>query len=487
MTERDKSEHTEAHLNNEALFPSVLIRQEIRNQGLPDNFYDLVDFWYSPLSSELASRHSNNPSAPLLVGINGAQGSGKSTTVSFLKLLLERQFGKRTVTLSLDDFYLTRTERVRLSRDIHPLFITRGVPGTHDIDLASGIVSALKSCSEAKPCLLPVFDKSTDDRKPADEWTRVTQPPDIILFEGWCYNAPLQGVVQLNESVNTLEKNEDPDGRWRSYIYEQLQHYHEVLFDQTDFFLFISIPDFSKVAEWRGLQEQKLAARNPQASAVMDEAALNRFIQHYERITRDCLQKLPAIADAVIRLDAHHNIASMRLGTLELTRESRWLISTDMDGTLLSHDDYSYEGIAPLIRRLSANQIPVVLNTSKTRAETQKWAQLLHTHSPYIVENGSAIYFPFEMMSELEGRKAGLVADREHQCWVRELGTPVNELQQFVDFMDPDAINFLTCTEAQAMALTGLTPEDVRAARNRAWSVPLHFSDSQAAGAFKKA
>ena len=72
---------------------------------------------------------------PLIIGINGAQGSGKSTLADYIKSYMCAE-GHSAVSLSLDDFYLTREERFQLSRDTHPLLATRGVPGTHDTALA---------------------------------------------------------------------------------------------------------------------------------------------------------------------------------------------------------------------------------------------------------------------------------------------------------------------------------------------------------------
>ena len=69
------------------------------------------------------------------MGLSGCQGSGKSTLVKAIAHVLEDVHHVNAVVLSLDDFYLTKAERELLARTVHPLFATRGVPGTHDLDL----------------------------------------------------------------------------------------------------------------------------------------------------------------------------------------------------------------------------------------------------------------------------------------------------------------------------------------------------------------
>src|SRR4026208_2618132 len=110
---------------------STAITHLIEAEGLPGDYRDVVDRHWRPLSEEIAERWEGRP---LIVGINGAQGSGKSTLCKCLEVLLvEHQ--QRGVTVSLDDLYLTRAERLEAAMDHHPLFATRGVPGTHDIAL----------------------------------------------------------------------------------------------------------------------------------------------------------------------------------------------------------------------------------------------------------------------------------------------------------------------------------------------------------------
>ena len=123
----------------------------------------------------------------------------------------------------------------------------------------------------------------------------------------------------IQQQINELERDEDPAALWRRYANDQLKIYHQQLFDLADMLVYLQVPSFEKVYEWRGLQEQKLAQSATENNhAVMDEQQLARFIQHYERITRACLQQLPQRADLVLQLDEHHAIQSLQIGQAEV-------------------------------------------------------------------------------------------------------------------------------------------------------------------------
>lgn len=266
---------------------------------------------YLPLAAWLAHQADTQP---LVLGINGAQGSGKSTLAKILVLLLEQAFDKTVISLSIDDLYKTRAQRRELAETVHPLLVTRGVPGTHDVELGIELLTRLKQGVNSK-LALPVFDKASDDRLPESNWTQVKAKPDIIIFEGWCVGAVAEDATSLQQPINELETTEDADGSWRHYVNEQLAGPYQQLFDLIDVLLMLKVPDFDKVFEWRGLQEQKLQASLPdsqrQANNTMSEAELKRFIMHYERITRLTLDEMPSRANVVLALDANHQIAQV--------------------------------------------------------------------------------------------------------------------------------------------------------------------------------
>jgi D-glycerate 3-kinase len=267
----------------------------IEAEGLPADYAAVVEYHWQPLADRIASEATKRP---LVVGINGAQGSGKSTLCIFLEQLLADR-GLNAVTLSLDDLYLTRAERAALATQTHPLFMTRGVPGTHDVALGEAILHDLAAGCDT---FLPAFDKATDDREPLARGP--LRQVDVLLFEGWCVGAVPQPAAALREPVNRLEADEDPECSWRREVNRRLATDYAELFARIDLLVMLKVEDFEAVRANRKLQEDKLAARRPRGAGVMDDAALDRFLMHYERLTRWLLAEMPARADVVIEIGA---------------------------------------------------------------------------------------------------------------------------------------------------------------------------------------
>jgi D-glycerate 3-kinase len=220
---------------------------------------------------------------------------------------------RRVAVLSIDDFYLTRAERRRLGNDVHPLLQTRGVPGTHDTGLLANSLDRLAALGDGEQIRLPAFDKSTDDRAPAERWPVVTGPVDFVLFEGWCVGTLPQTSEALREPVNELERELDADGRWRGFVNAQLTGPYARMFAKLERLIFLQSPGFDAIRRWRAGQEHKLAASaGPDAPGIMTATELERFIQHYERLTRANLAALPDAADVVLCLDERHGCQESR-------------------------------------------------------------------------------------------------------------------------------------------------------------------------------
>ena len=274
---------------------------------------EVLESIYVPLAAWLVE-HKNRHQGPLVVGINGAQGAGKSTLFNLLEVTLSLGFGLRVVGFSLDDLYKTRAGRQRLAAEIHPLLATRGVPGTHDVELGISLINQLRAARDGEVVKIPVFDKSIDDRCPERVWQEWLGPVDVVVLDGWCLGAQPQADAELVEPVNELEAQEDPDAVWRSYVNDQLKGQYQELFGMIDLLLMLKVPDMDSVFEWRSLQEQKLAERVRQLQArgepaelrIMGETEIRRFIMHYERLTRMMLETMPDQADVVSYLNENH-------------------------------------------------------------------------------------------------------------------------------------------------------------------------------------
>lgn len=260
--------------------------------SLPAALADYDDSLYQPLADWLLQRR------PRILGIQGTQGSGKSTLAAVLKWHLE-QHGLSVAILSIDDLYLPLAQRQQLAQQRHPLLATRGVPGTHDLALGETILHWVRH--GVGPKALPRFDKSRDDRYPEADWPLLAEPPDLLIFEGWCVAMTAQPASALEPPINALERDEDAKGEWRRYVNQQLAGPYQQLFAALDALIVLKAPGFAQVFNWRRHQEEALRGRG--GSGVMNDEQLRRFIQHYERLTVHGLATLGEQADVVVPLD----------------------------------------------------------------------------------------------------------------------------------------------------------------------------------------
>lgn len=270
---------------------------------LPVPFPALAD--YRRIAAAIARRAATGP---LLVGICGSQGSGKSTMAAFLAALLDAA-GLPTAILSIDDLYLDPEDRPIA---IHPLFATRGVPGTHDVALGLATIDRLFAAGPDDTVAIPRFDKAADRRHPAERWDAFTGPARVVLLEGWFVGATPEDAAALADPINPLEAEEDRDARWRGHANAALAGAYADLFGRLDYLVFLAAPSFDCVFGWRRRQEEKLRAASGGGAGVMDDAALARFIRHYERLTRHLLATLPAQADVVAELAPDQTIRAVR-------------------------------------------------------------------------------------------------------------------------------------------------------------------------------
>lgn len=244
---------------------------------------------------------------PYILGLSGLQGSGKSTLARVMKGAAEAR-GWATEVLTLDDFYYPRSERETLAREVHPLLRTRGVPGTHEIELLLSVLAALPQASDKLPVTWPRFDKGRDTRVTPSRWPRVIRPPRLVIVEGWALGLRPQLQSALETPVNALEREEDPDGRWRHWVNKQLRAY-QPLWRKLDALVVLQAPNWDIVRRWRSEQEEALLARR--APLAMDAVAMARFLAHFERLSRHALATLPALADSVVGYDSQRHVTAL--------------------------------------------------------------------------------------------------------------------------------------------------------------------------------
>ena len=261
---------------------------------------------YIPISFWIEKKYKEKGKT-LFLGLSGGQGSGKTTTTGILKIILNKFFKRNVYVTSIDHFYKTFHERNMLSKKVHALLKTRGVPGTHDIGLVKSFFINIKE-NKFRKLKIPKFDKSTDDRLNYKHWSKINKRPEIVLFEGWCVGAKPQANNLIKKPINTLEAKEDKNLIWRKYVNEKLKQQYKKVFCMIDHFLFMRVPNFDMVFKWRLLQEQKLKKKSNSNQKIMTYNQIKRFIMFYQRITLQMIKDLSKSASIIIFLKKNHEI-----------------------------------------------------------------------------------------------------------------------------------------------------------------------------------
>ena len=261
---------------------------------------------YIPMSFWIENKYKRKGKT-LFLGFSGGQGSGKTTIAEILKIILKKFFKRKIYVSSIDDFYKTFKDRNKMSNNVHPLFKTRGVPGTHDINLIKKFFDILKK-KKFKRIQLPKFEKAIDNRLKKKYWFNIKKKPEIIILEGWCVGAKPQINSLIKKPVNILEKYEDQNLIWRKHVNEKLKKEYKKLFSMIDHLIFMKIPNFNMVFKWRLLQEKKLEKKSHLKKKIMSYNEIKRFIMFYERITLQMVKDLSKSASVVLLLKKNHVI-----------------------------------------------------------------------------------------------------------------------------------------------------------------------------------
>ena len=269
-------------------------------EGMIKNFLIPICFW-------IAKKTDNKK--PYFVGLAGGQGTGKTTISSIIKIILEKYFKLKVFKISIDDFYKTRKERIALSKKVHPMLLTRGVPGTHDINMMLDFFKKSKA-KKFKNMKLPNFNKAIDDRFPKNKWNTINKRPDVIIFEGWCVGARAETNKTLKKSINSMEKANDHKLVWRKYVNQQLKTKYKKLYSQLNCMIYLKAKNFSLLQKWRLKQEHKLWLKTKKKGGhkIMSKGDVINFMQTYQRITQNMFKNMPKYASIILNLNSNHQI-----------------------------------------------------------------------------------------------------------------------------------------------------------------------------------
>ncbi len=237
--------------------------------------------------------------------ISGPQGSGKTTFSTLVKKQLQKKKLK-VLNLSIDNFYLSKKNRMKLSIRVSELFMTRGVPGTHDIKILQDVLKRFKS-GKKSIYKLPLFSKGHDDILKS-KFINLAFPYDVFILEGWCVGYQGSSKQKLNKPINSMEKKYDKSLKWRNYVNIKSKQYASTIYKKADFSIFLKIPSFNQVFYWRKKQEQQIPKK-----LRMNSSQLKKFISFYQRITIDLLKDYKKIFNSYISIDAMHNFGKFKL------------------------------------------------------------------------------------------------------------------------------------------------------------------------------
>ena len=281
------------------------VREKFKKKDLMiRSFLIPICFWISKKAKK---------KSPLIIGLAGGQGSGKTTISSILSLILKKYFKLKVFKISIDDFYKTKKQREILSKNKHSLLLTRGVPGTHDIKIMLDFFRKIKT-KNFKSLKLPKFNKANDDRYKKKHWYKLKSRPDVVIFEGWCVGAKPQSLRLLKKPVNAIEKAYDKSLKWRRFVNLQLKTNYKKLYSQLDSLLYLKVKNFNLLKKWRIKQEEKLwlKSKSRKNLKIMNKKEVINFMQTYQRITEQMFKDAPKYSSIIMNLNKNHQIHKIK-------------------------------------------------------------------------------------------------------------------------------------------------------------------------------
>jgi len=293
---------------NKECFKFIKAQETSKNKF--KNKKKMIKSFLIPISFWIANKTQKKK--PYIVGLAGGQGTGKTTISSIISIILRKYFKLNVFTISIDDFYKTRKERLILSQKVHPSLMTRGVPGTHDTNIMLDFFKKVKR-KKFRSLKLPKFNKAIDDRCTRKLWYSIKKRPDVIIFEGWCVGAKAEKNNTLIKPVNSLEKLSDEKLTWRKFVNKQLKSKYKQLYDQLNCLLYLKSKNFSLLKQWRIKQEKKLRLKNKRSNnhKIMNNKEVIKFMQTYQRVTQNMFKNVPKYASIILYLNSNHQIKSV--------------------------------------------------------------------------------------------------------------------------------------------------------------------------------
>ena len=257
------------------LFLSLIEEEEKLPFCLSDRLEILWHLWL-PLAIKLAQKREKL-GRPLIQGILGLQGTGKTTLARILISILAK-IGWKTISISLDDFYKTYSDRQQLKKE-DPRFVWRGPPGTHDVELGIQLLDKFRQSSlpnsQQQLISIPRFDKSLFGGAGDRIQPEIVSNVDIVLFEGWCV-----GVRQIDSAIFDFAPPPimtEADRKFARDINRKLEDYLP-LWERLDSLIVLYPRDYRVSKKWRLQAEKESIAKG---NSGMSEEEINRFVEYF--------------------------------------------------------------------------------------------------------------------------------------------------------------------------------------------------------------
>ena len=256
-----------------------------------------------PIAEQLQKIHHKNKTT--VVGIQGGQGTGKTTIVQFLEKQLKKK-GFKVQSFSLDDFYQSWKERKKLQEKYpHNLFyqISRGLPGTHRVKF---LLETLQKAKAGQDFEIPIFDKSKYDGKGEilSKTKKVKGRQDFLILEGWCVGMPAVSSQQLLDICrrNGIDLRKlDPTLQDHKVVLAFVKEYQPV-WKLLDYIVMLKADSPEVHKKWRLLQEQKLKEKKGQG---MSKQEVHAFVEPFLPFTYVCYDLVKP--DVKVLIDEKHN------------------------------------------------------------------------------------------------------------------------------------------------------------------------------------
>ncbi|NJK99985.1 MAG: glycerate kinase [Spirulinaceae cyanobacterium SM2_1_0] len=243
--------------------------------GLHDTDSLLLTLWrfWLPLALELVAEREQL-GRPVVQGILGGQGTGKTTLATVLSYILEA-LGDRSVNFSLDDLYKSYVERQRLQQT-DPRLRWRGPPGTHDVAIGIELLDNLRQAHRRKPAIMPRFNKSACGGSGDKAQPEIVDSVDVVLFEGWFVGVrPVMDERVFDQAPDPIVS--DADRAFARDCNERLLEYVP-LWHRLDRLAVLQLCDYRLSKPWR-LQAEHWAIA--QGRSGMSDAELDAFVEYF--------------------------------------------------------------------------------------------------------------------------------------------------------------------------------------------------------------